>query len=87
MKDIEIVRVEVKTIEHATIMMLTTPVGEGIRLNNAEITAKLVEKFGKGSINCVRWYASKLRTEPKYAAKYKIDDANLCLTPRAKQKS
>lgn len=86
MDKIQLVKVEVKTIEHATIVMLTTPVGEGIRLNNAEITAKLVETFGKGSINCVRWYASKLRTDPKYATKYKIDDANLCLTPRAKQK-
>ena len=86
MSNIKVKIIEVATIQDLTIKLLTTPVGDGIRLSNQEIVDEIVKAFGKGSINCVRWYASKLRREPKYAIKYGVSDANCCLTPRVKQK-
>lgn len=83
--EIKVEVVKVATIQDLTIKLLTTPVGEGIRLNNQEIVEKLLETFGKGSINCVRWYSSKLRKDRKYQLKYGIEEANLFLTPRVKQ--
>ncbi len=80
--EVQIQVVKVASKEEATIRLLTQPVGDGIRRSNNEITAMLTKTFGSASINCVRWYSSKLRKDPKYAIKYKIEDKNLNLTPR-----
>lgn len=82
---VEVVKVQVKTKEELTIKLLTTPVGEGIRMNNQEIVDELIKAFGSGSINCVRWYSSKLRKDMSYAIKYDIPADQLKLTPRVKQ--
>ena len=79
--DVEVIKVQVGTKAELTCKLLTQPVGEGIRLSNQEITDEIVKAFGSGSINCVRWYSSKI-SQGQYVEKYGLDPDNLDLTPR-----
>lgn len=81
-KEIKVEVIKVASKEELTIKLLTTPVGEGICLSYAEIAEKVSEAFGKASINSIRWYASKLRKDPRYADKYEVKEEHMFLTPR-----
>lgn len=81
MAEIKYEVVKVKTKAELTCKLLTTPVGEGIRMSNQEITDAVAQAFGTASINCVRWYSSKVN-QGLYIKQYGLNEANLNLTPR-----
>ena len=85
-KEIKVEVIKVASKEELTIKLLTQRVGDGIRRSNKEITQMVADAFGTASINCVCWYASKLRKDPKYREKYEVNEDDCFLTPRVDRK-
>ena len=86
MSNIKVEVVKVKSKAELTCRLLTTPVGDGICRSYAEILEEVVKAFGTGSINCVRWYASKVR-KGEFTEKYGLNPEFLNLTPRKAPKA
>jgi len=85
MENIKVEVVKVASKAELTCKLLTDPVGDGIRRSNQEILSEVVKAFGSGSINCVRWYSSKV-SKDVFTLKYGLNPEHLNLTPRKDQK-